>query len=540
MAQADLNVANQSGSAFRADLNNQLLALGTLMSGASEPSTTYAYMLWADTTASVLKMRNVSNNGWVILRGLEGKLSVGPSAPGTNVNLRLNRDISGASTSFAQYVDADVAASVNTSAIGIGTALGTAAGTSLSSLVHYQAATGTLGAGTSITNQIGFSASSSIDGATNDFGFYGNIGAGSGNWNCYMVGAAPSFFNHQVQIAAGSAGTPSVSTNGDTNTGVYFPVADALGFATGGSERARIDSSGRLLVGTSSSRDKWFNTGSWGNPTFQLETNVSVTSVASIVNNANDDGPGALFLAKSRAGSVGGVTVVSNNDIVGRITFQGADGTEMVAAAMIEAQIDGTPGANDMPGRLVFSTTADGASSPTERMRITQAGNTLIGSGSQISSERIGVTFAAGNQGIALNVASGAAQTQILFANPNGTVGTISTSGSATAYNTSSDYRLKENVVAVSDGVSRLQQLSPCRFNFIADPDKTVDGFIAHEVQDVVPEAITGEKDAVDEDGNPVYQGIDQSKLVPLLTAALQEAIGEIESLKARLTAAGI
>jgi len=80
----------------------------------------------------------------------------------------------------------------------------------------------------------------------------------------------------------------------------------------------------------------------------------------------------------------------------------------------------------------------------------------------------------------------------------------------------------------------------PSRFNFISDPDKTVDGFLAHEVQDVVPEAIFGTKDAVDSDGNPEYQGIDQSKLVPLLTAALQEAITEIESLKSRLDAAGL
>jgi hypothetical protein len=83
-------------------------------------------------------------------------------------------------------------------------------------------------------------------------------------------------------------------------------------------------------------------------------------------------------------------------------------------------------------------------------------------------------------------------------------------------------------------------QLKPSRFNFIADPDIQVDGFIAHEAQAVVPECVTGAKDEVDEDGNPVYQGIDQSKLVPLLTAALQEALQKIEDLEARLTEAGI
>ena len=114
-------------------------------------------------------------------------------------------------------------------------------------------------------------------------------------------------------------------------------------------------------------------------------------------------------------------------------------------------------------------------------------------------------------------------------------VGTISVTATSTAYNTSSDYRLKENVVELTGATDRLKQLNPSRFNFIADADTTVDGFLAHEVQAIVPEAVTGTKDEVDADGNPVYQGIDQSKLVPLLTAALQEALTEIQDLKARV-----
>jgi hypothetical protein len=116
------------------------------------------------------------------------------------------------------------------------------------------------------------------------------------------------------------------------------------------------------------------------------------------------------------------------------------------------------------------------------------------------------------------------------FVNPNGPVGSISTSGSATAYNTSSDYRLKENVVYDWDATTRLKQLKPARFNFIADADTTVDGFLAHEAQAVVPECVTGTKDAVDADGVAVMQGIDQSKLVPLLVKTIQE-------LEARITA---
>jgi hypothetical protein len=112
------------------------------------------------------------------------------------------------------------------------------------------------------------------------------------------------------------------------------------------------------------------------------------------------------------------------------------------------------------------------------------------------------------------------------------TIGHISNSaGTSISYNTTSDYRLKENIDYTWDATTRLKQLKPARFNFIADETNTlVDGFLAHEVQDIVPEAITGEKDAVDSDGNPEYQGIDQSKLVPLLVKTIQE-------LEARITA---
>jgi len=113
------------------------------------------------------------------------------------------------------------------------------------------------------------------------------------------------------------------------------------------------------------------------------------------------------------------------------------------------------------------------------------------------------------------------------------TVGTIKCSNSATQYNTSSDYRLKENVDYTWDATTRLKQLKPARFNFIVDNTKTVDGFIAHEVSSVVPEAISGEKDAVDDDGNAVHQGIDQSKLVPLLVKTIQELEARITALEA-------
>jgi len=144
--------------------------------------------------------------------------------------------------------------------------------------------------------------------------------------------------------------------------------------------------------------------------------------------------------------------------------------------------------------------------------------------------------------------------------NTSTVVGSIIVNASSTTYATSSDYRLKENVVGLTGASARVNQLNPSRFNFIADDTNTlVDGFLAHEVATVVPEATTGTHNEVevwkeneelpddvsvgdnklDGDGNtiPVMQGIDQSKLVPLLTAALQEALAEIASLKTRVEA---
>ena len=118
----------------------------------------------------------------------------------------------------------------------------------------------------------------------------------------------------------------------------------------------------------------------------------------------------------------------------------------------------------------------------------------------------------------------------------NGTAtGDIRLNGSTTSYNSYSDYRLKENVVPLTDPVTRLKTLKPYRFNFIASPDITLDGFFAHEVSPAVAEAVGGEKDDVDNDGNVIPQALDMAKLVPLLTASLQEAFTKIEALEAEV-----
>ena len=171
----------------------------------------------------------------------------------------------------------------------------------------------------------------------------------------------------------------------------------------------------------------------------------------------------------------------------------------------------------------------------TERMRFASNGKILINRTNEDGSGVINLAVNSAGFGISFRSGSTGSQTHCDFGNPNGIVGKIQTSGTSTSYETSSDYRLKENATAISDGITRLKTLKPYRFNFKADATTTVDGFFAHEVT-AVPEAISGTKDEVDEDNNPVYQGIDQSKLVPLLVAALQELNTKVETLETEKT----
>jgi hypothetical protein len=121
------------------------------------------------------------------------------------------------------------------------------------------------------------------------------------------------------------------------------------------------------------------------------------------------------------------------------------------------------------------------------------------------------------------------------FSDTSGIIGRVRTVGGSIFFENVSDYRLKENVVLIEDAVEKVKALKPSRFNFKHVPETTIDGFIAHEVADVVPMAVSGEKDGVDEDGNPDYQSLDASKLIPVLTAALQDALLRIEALEKKV-----
>lgn len=180
----------------------------------------------------------------------------------------------------------------------------------------------------------------------------------------------------------------------------------------------------------------------------------------------------------------------------------------------------------------------DAGTTIAESMRLQTSGELLLGTTSQVAQGKFGIAFVGGtHQAASFNETSGAASwTTVLFQRTGTTIGSISNATSSTAYNTSSDYRLKNTITPMTGALAKVQALKPVTYKWNID-NEDGEGFIAHELAEVCPNAVTGEKDAVDADGNPVYQGIDTSFLVATLTAAIQEQQALITALTARIEA---
>jgi hypothetical protein len=284
--------------------------------------------------------------------------------------------------------------------------------------------------------------------------------------------------SQRAAFVAGTAALPAITTTGDTNTGIFFPAADTIAFAEGGTESMRIDSSGNVKIGTTAT-------------TYDYQTKNLVLADASTAGISITNTTQTLTLTANSAG--GYVGTRSNHS-------------------------------------LQFTT------NDIERMRIDSSGNVLVGTTAAPSASQSGVkicnplvaysAFSAGN--------NNGEYYQIGFLNGNGLIGRISTNGSATSYVTSSDYRLKNNIVPMIGALDKVAQLKPVTYTWIAD-GSSGQGFIAHELQAIIPECVSGEKDAVDEEGNIKPQGVDTSFLVATLTAAIKEQQTIINDLKARV-----
>jgi hypothetical protein len=167
----------------------------------------------------------------------------------------------------------------------------------------------------------------------------------------------------------------------------------------------------------------------------------------------------------------------------------------------------------------------------TESARIDSSGNLLVGTTSSAKGTQ-GSIISEGQAFENIRLNGTGTQTFVTFNLSGTTVGSITASGSTTTYNTSSDYRLKNTVAPMTGALAKVAQLKPCTYKWNADGSDG-EGFIAHELAEVVPQCVTGEKDAVDAEGNPQYQGIDTSFLVATLTAAIQELKAEFDAYKA-------
>jgi hypothetical protein len=322
------------------------------------------------------------------------------------------------------------------------------------------------------------------------------------------VGIGTTSPTHQLTVhsASTTSGTVeanrfSVRNNYGSATGLgngfISPSSNNLAFVTNSTERMRIDSSGNVIFQRGADVGNILQITGADTTSELLEIGISSTGGNAQLTATHSAGGsntcGLIFRTRGSGGTAERMRLDSAGSLLhGRTTsYHGGSGPEMLALQ------------GDRNGMVIFNTT--------------NLNYYLITLRSQYAN----------------NSNNGLAGTYLIFQDQGGTVRGSITVSTSTAYNTTSDYRQKENIVNLTGAIDRVKDLSPKRFNWIGRPSsEQIDGFIAHEAQAVVPEAVTGTHNEVDDDGNAVMQGIDQSKLVPLLTAALQESIAKIETLE--------
>lgn len=328
------------------------------------------------------------------------------------------------------------------------------------------------------------------------------------------------------------------SSNTITNVSLPSAITGTLGYANGGTGNTAAPTAGQLLIGNGSG---------YTLSTLTAGSNITITNSSGGITIAASSGGGGTITSVSGTGTVNGLTLSGTGSsgavtltLGGAVTAPAGTLTGSTLASGVTASsltslgtltsltTSGQITVQNTGGFVIGSSTAPGYNNTT--LGGAWMGDASNGPGLLISRSNSAQNIILNNNATTAN--------QVEFRYQGSAIGAIATTTSSTAYNTTSDYRLKENFEPITGALSRLLSLQVYRFNWKVNPNgPKVDGFVAHEVSAVVPEAITGEKDAVDANGNIKPQGIDQSKLVPLLTAALQEANAKIEALTTRVAA---
>jgi hypothetical protein len=533
MAQADYVVANDTGAAVRSDLNGQLAAIVSNNSGATEPATMYAYQWWADTTTGLLKLRNSANSAWIELRQLDGEFTTVPvedgSAGAPSIYFKTSGTDTGLYSPGADQVGISTGGTARVIVDSNGATLNGQGDLRFadSDSSHFIA----LQAPATITTDVTLTLPSA-DGTSGQF--ISTDGSGTLSFATPASGAS--------NLADGSAATPSVNYSADTNTGIFRAGNDLLAFSTGGTERAQFDASGRLLVRTSSTSGfippgEAFTTAATVQVSGSSSSGASSLQATDTVNGDYGLG-GSVFLNKRPSNNTG----IGNGHTFGSVYFAGWDTAALRVGASIRAAADGsTWTSGSCPTKLTFSTTASGASSPTERMRIANSGYVN--------------TFSTAN-GFIQNVSAGAGTSTFLYAgnrsssNINGdggiTVYYVWSNGNVVNTNNSygaiSDIKLKKNIVDANSQWNDLKALKVRKYNFKEGQTHTQIGLVAQEVELVSPGLVSEspDRDAEGNDLGTVTKSVNYSVLYMKAVKALQEAMERIETLEARLTAAGI
>ena len=598
MATHDYVIDNSTGANVRTDINNVLQAILTNNSSSSAPSTTAAYMWWADTTTGILKIRNSANNAWVELLQLDGTLTL-EDGSASNPALAFRDDLdTGLFSSAANFINFAVGGVEVFELSGNATVFNESGadidfrieGDTETNLFFVNAGGNSIGVGTSAPN----SGRLHVTHSSGTIGYFESTQAAANVAN--IVGNATdtnSSANLILQVNSGTSAQGIFRLNGNSSI-------DFLSGATP-TQKMRLDQNGNLGIGTTTptgrlelavgastacvlrltSNNTGSNAGDRGRiEVFSSKNDGTAFEAGQIVIDRtssteakakfqvflnNDSGVAKAFeiLNDGNVGFNGSSAAACAIDIEGNQVDIGnplGNGVSNGINPTFRALVTGKNilfssmwgGDNQLHKHLEFSGGANIFYVGTDDSEIarTDGNGLVVGSTSFDSNNSIGVRLLAhgavhstrSNEFAYIARRSDSNGGIFLFRRDSTDVGNISVTTSATSYNSGSDYRLKQDDTPLIDGLTRLKELKPIKFRWKNDTSAFVDGFFAHEVSEIVPNAITGEKDAVYEEddelghkkGDPIYQQIDHGKLVPLLVAAVQELSAKVENLEAR------